>query len=70
MDSEKLSKYNVLFVDDELQVLKAIKRGVHLEKYNKFFATSGEEALEIIENEEVAMIITDMKMPKWMGYHC
>jgi len=67
MDSEKLSKYNVLFVDDELQVLKAIKRGLHLEKYNKFFVTSGEEALKIIENEEIAMIITDMKMPKMDG---
>lgn len=67
MNSEKLSKYSVLFVDDEMQVLKAIKRGLHLEKYNKFFATSGEEALEIIENKEIALIITDMKMPKMDG---
>lgn len=67
MNSEKLSKYNVLFVDDEMQVLKAIKRGLHLEKYNKFFATSGEEALEIIEKEEIALIITDMKMPNMDG---
>lgn len=67
MSSEKLSKYNVLFVDDEMQVLKAIKRGLHLEEYNKFFATTGEEALEIIKNEEIAMIITDMKMPKMDG---
>jgi len=67
MSGEKLSKYNVLFVDDEMQVLKAIKRGLHLEKYKKFFATTGEEALEIIKNEEIAMIITDMKMPKMDG---
>lgn len=67
MTGERLSKYNVLFVDDEMQVLRAIKRGLHLEKYNKFFATSGEEALKIIEKEEIALIITDMKMPKMDG---
>jgi YesN/AraC family two-component response regulator len=67
MNGEKLSNYNVLFVDDEMQVLKAIKRGLHIEKYNKFFANSGDEALEIIEKEEIAMIITDMKMPKMDG---
>ena len=67
MRNENLSEYNVLFVDDEMQVLKAIKRGLHLEKYNKFFATSGKEALEIIEKEEIAMIITDMKMPQMDG---
>jgi len=67
MSSNELSDYNVLFVDDEIQVLKAIKRGVHLEKYNKFFATSGMEALEIIEKEEIAMIITDMRMPQMDG---
>lgn len=67
MNDEKLSKYNVLFVDDEMQVLRAIKRGLHLEKYNKFFATSGEEAIQIVEKEEIALIITDMKMPKMDG---
>lgn len=67
MNNESLTKYNVLFVDDEMQVLKAIKRGLHLERYNKFFATSGKEALEIIEKEEIAMIITDMKMPQMDG---
>jgi YesN/AraC family two-component response regulator len=67
MNSEQLVNYSVLFVDDEIQVLKAIKRGLHREKYNKFFATSGEEALQIIEEEEIAMIITDMKMPKMDG---
>lgn len=67
MNEERLSDYNVLFVDDEIQVLRAIKRGLHLEKYNKFFATSGEDALKIIEEEEIALIITDMKMPKMDG---
>ena len=62
-----MKKYNVLFVDDELQVLKAIKRGVHLEEYNKFFANSGKEALEIIRNNNISVVVSDMKMPEMDG---
>lgn len=62
-----VSKYNVLFVDDEIQVLKAIKRGVHLEKYNKFFALSGKEALKIVDEKDISLIVTDMKMPEMDG---
>lgn len=67
MTKKNLDEYSVLFVDDELQVLKAIKRGLHLEKYNTFFASTGKEALEIIRNEEINVIVTDMKMPKMDG---
>lgn len=67
MNKRKLEEHGVLFVDDEIQVLKAIKRGLHLEKYNKFFANSGGEALEIIRNEKISLIITDMKMPHMDG---
>lgn len=67
MSSNELSDYSVLFVDDEMQVLRAIRRGLHLEKYNKLFVTSGKEALEIIEKEKIAMVITDMKMPQMDG---
>lgn len=58
---------NVLFVDDEVHILKAIKRGLYKEKYNKFFASSPEEALEILEDKDIHVIVTDMKMPKMSG---
>lgn len=57
----------VLFVDDELHILKAIKRGLHREKYTKFFASSGKEALEIIEENDIHVIVSDMKMPEMNG---
>jgi YesN/AraC family two-component response regulator len=60
-------KNNVLFVDDEIHVLKAIKRGLYNETFNKFFASSGDEALEIMAKEEIHVIVTDMKMPKMTG---
>jgi len=60
-------KNNVLFVDDEVHVLKAIKRGLYDESFNKFFASSGDEALEVMAREDIHVIVTDMKMPKMSG---
>lgn len=57
----------VLFVDDEEQILKSLKRGLLDESYNKLFASSGEEALEILDNNEVYVIVTDMRMPEMSG---
>ena len=60
-------KPTVLFVDDESQILTALKRGLLDEPYKKLFATSGEKALEILTKEEVHVIVTDMRMPEMNG---
>lgn len=60
-------KNNVLFVDDEMHILKAIKRGLYNESFNRFYASSGDDALKIMEKEEIHVIVTDMKMPKMTG---
>jgi len=57
----------VLFVDDEEKVLSSLKRGLLDESYNKLFATSGKEALELLKQNEVHVIVTDMKMPEMTG---
>lgn len=62
-----MKKYAVLFVDDELNVLSAIKRGLYKEKYDRFFANSGQEALEILEDNEIHVVVSDMKMPGMTG---
>jgi CheY-like chemotaxis protein len=54
----------VLFVDDEQSILAAIRRGLFDEPYHCLFAQSGEEALALLETEPVAVLVTDMKMPK------
>lgn len=62
------SKHTVLIVDDEMEILKSLKRGLHLEPYKKCFASSGAEALEVIAEEgEISVIITDMRMPGMNG---
>lgn len=63
----KDGKNTVLFVDDEKNVLSALKRGLMREPYLKFFATSGLTALDIMKEEEIDVIVTDMRMPVMTG---
>lgn len=57
----------VLFVDDEKNVLSAIKRAVLDERYTALFADSAAQALDILEKEAVSVIVTDMRMPEMDG---
>ncbi len=57
----------VLFVDDEINVLNALKRGIIEEEYEAFFATSGQAALKILEKEKINVIVADMRMPVMDG---
>jgi len=62
-----MSERTILFVDDEEKILKSLERGLLDETYHTLFATSGKEALEILEQEEVHVIVTDMRMPEMSG---
>lgn len=57
----------ILFVDDEERILSSLKRGLIDEPYNLLFADSGKKALEILKQNEVHVIVTDMKMPEMDG---
>ncbi len=57
----------VLFVDDDEIVLRSLERGFLDEPYNTLFAKSGQEALEILQREEVHVIVTDRRMPEMDG---
>jgi len=60
-------KYRVLFVDDEPNILSSIRRSLMDEEYFCHFANSGAEALEILKSYNIAVIITDMRMPEMTG---
>jgi CheY-like chemotaxis protein len=62
-----IEKRTVLFVDDDEIVLQSLERGLLDESYNKLFAKSGQEVLEIINREKVHVIVTDMYMPEMTG---
>ena len=59
--------YKVLFVDDEENVLKAMCRIFRQENYALLTARSGEEALALLEKEEVQVVISDHRMPGMTG---
>lgn len=59
-------KYNILVADDEIDNLQLFKRTLR-NNYNVFLANSGFEAMEIIKNNKVDMIISDHKMPGMDG---
>jgi DNA-binding NtrC family response regulator len=58
-----MEKRTVLFVDDDYIILRSLERGLLDEAYGKHFAKSVEEALEILQREEVHVIVTDVIMP-------
>lgn len=61
-------KKSILFVDDERQILRALYRLFFGSAYTIYLAESGEQALAILEKEEIGIIITDMRMPHMDGY--
>jgi len=58
----------ILFVDDELPILKSLNRLFMDTEYEVFTAESGKIALEILATEKIDMVITDMRMPTMDGY--
>jgi len=61
-----VAKYSILVVDDEPSNLNAIRRTLRHE-YNVLTATNGEEGLKLVEENEIALIITDQRMPGMTG---
>jgi two-component system, NtrC family, sensor kinase len=57
----------ILCVDDEQNVLSAIKRLFIDEDYIILTAGSGQEGLELLEKEHVQLIISDYRMPVMNG---
>lgn len=62
-----VEKRTVLFVDDDEAILNSLRRGLLDETYDKIFSASCKEALEIMQQKEVHVIVTDMRMPEMSG---
>jgi EAL domain-containing protein (putative c-di-GMP-specific phosphodiesterase class I)/CheY-like chemotaxis protein len=56
-------EYNLLVVDDEEDNLKAIKRSFRRTRYQVFTANSAKEALNILEQQDVQVVLSDFRMP-------
>lgn len=60
--------HSILFVDDEKAILRSLKRLFRGVDWELYFAEDGMEALEIMSNHEIDMVISDMRMPKMDGH--
>lgn len=58
---------NILFVDDEENILKSLKRLLNDEDWNCHFAGSGQEALALLAKQPVDVILSDVVMPEMDG---
>lgn len=57
----------VLLIDDEPNVLSALKRALRKEEFDLVTANSGEEALEKLKSEEIDVVVSDQDMPGMTG---
>ena len=57
----------LLLVDDEPNILKALKRLLRWDGYRILSATSAEEGLNLLERHKVNVIISDQRMPQMTG---
>src|SRR6476620_11092665 len=58
--------YKLLIVDDETANIRLLER-LFREDYFCLTASSGEEAMDLLDQHEVAVIITDQRMPQMTG---
>ena len=59
--------YNILVCDDDKEIVNAIKIYLSKEGYNILTAYNGEEALKIIKENTIHLILLDIMMPKIDG---
>jgi len=59
---------DILFVDDEQPILRALKRVFrHYEDWTYHFANSPMEALEVLAQNNITVLVSDHKMPQMEG---
>jgi DNA-binding NtrC family response regulator len=67
LENSNLHSAAILFVDDEKSILETLRRLFRKSNYQCHFAQSGREALEILENNVIDIVVSDMKMPEMTG---
>ncbi len=64
----KLQNENILIVDDDVHILELLQRHLQSWNYHVFKAISVKEAVTILKDTQVDLLITDLKMPEVDGF--
>jgi CheY-like chemotaxis protein len=68
MNATKVSpNYSILITDDDRDCREALREIMEPQGYRTFLASCGEEALDIVQDEEVHLALLDMHMPTMTG---
>ncbi|MDR6882567.1 response regulator transcription factor [Bacillus sp. 3255] len=62
-----MQRYNILVVDDELEIQDAIEIYLRNENMNIFKANNGKQALQMLEEHDIHLMILDVMMPQMDG---
>ncbi|MBF0379974.1 MAG: response regulator [Magnetococcales bacterium] len=57
----------ILLVDDEATIVNALRSELSLQSHTVFTANSGKEALTLLEEQKIDILITDLNMPGMNG---
>lgn len=60
-------EHTILFIDDDPGILNGFKRTFRKEKYNLLTAGNAKEAMALLEQHAVHLIVSDHKMPGTTG---
>ena len=62
-----MAAHAVLFVDDEINILKALQRLLRHESWTVLTASRASEALELLERSPAQVVVSDQRMPEMSG---
>lgn len=60
--------FNILIADDDINICKLTQFYIDKAGYKSFIAHDGQQALDIIENNQIDLAIVDVMMPKKDGF--
>lgn len=66
-DEMRVTDAGVLFVDDEPNVLSSLRRLFRREGYRLFFTQDTDEALRLLDEESIDLVVSDHRMPGTTG---
>lgn len=63
-----MKEHKILVVEDDLDLREAIVDTLEIEDYQVLQAGNGQDALAILETENIALVVSDVNMPQMDGY--
>ena len=67
LPDEKTKRFTVLLVDDESEILECMENALRKRPFNILTAASGEQALDLLDLQEVDVVVSDEGMPGLTG---